>query len=180
MKLGFLTEDKLKADERTDFGIPELKKYPMPDESHVKAAIRMFNHVDSAHEAELAKNIKSKMKKYGISPDTVGEKNRLKKYLDESVGSTIKKIATYPINTGNRVGLAWRKKFKGEDNEEAARTRKFHIGGTAAGALGGFALGGPIGAAIGALNGTNIGMLAKDIKDSKFSFKKKSSDQKEE
>lgn len=80
-RLGFLTEDKLKASERTDFGIPELKKYPMPDEAHVKAAIRMFNHVDQAHEAQLARNIKAKMTSYGISPDTVGENNRLKKYL---------------------------------------------------------------------------------------------------
>jgi hypothetical protein len=47
----------------------------------VLAAIRMFNHVDSAHEAELARNIKKKMKEYGISPDQVGENNRLKKYL---------------------------------------------------------------------------------------------------
>jgi hypothetical protein len=80
-KLVFFNEDKLKSSERTDFGIPELKKYPMPDKSHVLAAIRMFNHVDYEHERELAKNIKSKMKKYGISPDEVGEKNRLKRYV---------------------------------------------------------------------------------------------------
>ena len=29
--LGLLNERKLSAKERTDFGIPELKKYPMPD-----------------------------------------------------------------------------------------------------------------------------------------------------
>ena len=49
-----LTEDKLKTRERKDFGIPELKKYPMPDKDHVLAAIRMFNHVDKEHEKELA------------------------------------------------------------------------------------------------------------------------------
>lgn len=77
----FLTEDKLKSSERCEFGLPAKKKYPMPDKSHVLAAIRMFNHVDSYDERELARNIKSKMNQYGISPDQVGEGNRLKKYL---------------------------------------------------------------------------------------------------
>lgn len=76
-----LNEAKLKAKERTDFGIPELKKYPMPDKAHVLAAIRMFNHVDPKYEKELAENIKKKMQEYGISPDSVGDGNRLKKYL---------------------------------------------------------------------------------------------------
>ena len=53
----------------------------MPDKAHVLAAIRMFNHVDPQHEAELAANIKKKMQEYNISPDSVGEGNRLKKYL---------------------------------------------------------------------------------------------------
>lgn len=74
-------EDKLSAKERTDFGLPRERKYPMPDKAHVLAAIRMFNHVDPYSEKELATNIKKKMKQYGISPDQVGEKNRLKKYL---------------------------------------------------------------------------------------------------
>lgn len=75
------TEDKLTTKERTDFGLPELKKYPMPDKAHVLAAIRMFNHVDQEYERELATNIKKKMRYYGITPDRVGEGNRLKKYL---------------------------------------------------------------------------------------------------
>ena len=74
-------EDKLTSKERTDFGLPRERKYPMPDKAHVLAAIRMFNHVDPYSEKELATNIKKKMKQYGISPDQVGEKNRLKKYL---------------------------------------------------------------------------------------------------
>ena len=65
-----LTEEKLKTKERKEFGIPELKKYPMPDKEHVLAAIRMFNHVDKEHEKELATNIKQKMKKYSIPNDT--------------------------------------------------------------------------------------------------------------
>ena len=81
-----IDEDKLISKERNSlddsvFGIPSQRRYPLNDKAHVLAAIRMFNHVDSAHEAELARNIKRKMKEYGISPDQVGEKNRLKQYL---------------------------------------------------------------------------------------------------
>ena len=138
MTLGFLTEDKLKSSERTDFGLPELKKYPMPDESHVKAAIRMFNHVDKAHEAELARNIKSKMKQYNISPDIVGEKNRLSKYVNESMSKDNK----------NKIGKKVTKAAS-------------HIGGSAAGAYAGgaigTAIGGPAGAFLGSATGSYIG-----------------------
>jgi hypothetical protein len=75
-----ITEDKLKAAERTDFGLPAKKKYPMPDEGHVKQAIRMFNHCDPEDEAELARNIKKYMKKYNMDDVEVSEKNRFSKY----------------------------------------------------------------------------------------------------
>lgn len=84
-----LHEDKLKASERTDFGLPEKKKYPMPDKSHVLAAIRMFNHVDKADEKELASNIKKKIKQYGITDINVGENNRFYKYYHEAVDTTL-------------------------------------------------------------------------------------------
>jgi len=82
-----ILEDKLKASERTDFGLPAKKKYPMPDKSHVLAAIRMFNHVDKADEKELASNIKKKIKQYGITDIKVGENNRFYKYYHEQDGS---------------------------------------------------------------------------------------------
>lgn len=78
-----ILEDKLKTSERTDFGLPAKKKYPMPDKSHVLAAIRMFNHVDKADEKELASNIKKKIKQYGITDIKVGENNRFYKYYHE-------------------------------------------------------------------------------------------------
>lgn len=79
-----LTEDKLSADERTDFGLPKKKKYPMPDEEHVRAAIRFFNHCDPEDEAELARNIKKYMKKYNMKDVKVGDGNRFKKYYKGS------------------------------------------------------------------------------------------------
>lgn len=76
-----LSEEESKED--MFYGLPELKKYPMPDEKHVLSAIRFFNYVSPENEEELAKNIKKKMKEYNISSDHVGDKNRLKKYIKE-------------------------------------------------------------------------------------------------
>jgi len=96
-----ITEAKLKAAERTDFGIPSKKKFPMPDEAHVRAAIRMFNHCDPEDEAELARNIKKYMNKYGIEDIEVGENNRFSKYYKKPVKesyieeSSNKKYHTY-------------------------------------------------------------------------------------
>ena len=73
--------------ECTDFGIPELKKYPMPDEDHVISAIRFFNHVEAAYEEELAFNILKYMKKYKMDDVNVGDNNRFKKYYESSNNS---------------------------------------------------------------------------------------------
>ena len=75
--------DEMKRSELDDdvFGIPEERKYPMPDKKHVYSAIKLFGHVEPKYEKELANNIKKRMKQYGISKDEVGEKNKLKKYL---------------------------------------------------------------------------------------------------
>jgi len=73
-------EGSLPAEDRTDFGIPSLKKYPMPDAKHVKLAIKFFNYVDKEHETELARNIKKYAKKYGVELEA-GENNRFSNYL---------------------------------------------------------------------------------------------------
>lgn len=81
-------ESALSTKERNEipdniFGIPELRKYPLNDREHVKLAIRYFNYVDVEYEEELARNIFKAMKKYGISYDIIGDKNRLKRYVKE-------------------------------------------------------------------------------------------------
>ena len=66
------------------YGIPEVKKYPMPDKKHVKSAIRFFNYVDRRYEKELAKAILEKAEEFGLDLEediTVGDDNRFKKYL---------------------------------------------------------------------------------------------------
>lgn len=83
------------------FGIPQERKYPMPDEKHTRSAIKLFNHVDPKYEEQLAKDVIKNMKKYGIDGSVVGPNNRLRKYLpkdmikesyiDESVSSAVSK-----------------------------------------------------------------------------------------
>lgn len=67
------------------FGIPELRKYPMPDRKHVLSAIRFFNHVDYKYERQLANKIIANMKKYDIDSSHVGKDNRLRKYLPKDI-----------------------------------------------------------------------------------------------
>lgn len=68
------------------FGVPEQKKFPMPDAKHVRSAIRFFNYVDPSHEKELAKAILARMEEYGMNFDEfeVGDANRFKKYIPKS------------------------------------------------------------------------------------------------
>lgn len=67
------------------YGVPEQKKFPLPDADHVRSAIRFFNWVDPKYEKELAKAILEKMDEYGMSFDDfgVGDENRFKKYIPE-------------------------------------------------------------------------------------------------
>ncbi len=66
-----------------NYGIPELKKFPMPDADHVRSAIRFFNYAAPADEKELARAILARMKEYGLTFDdfTVGKENRFSKYI---------------------------------------------------------------------------------------------------
>lgn len=65
------------------YGVPEQKKFPMPDAKHVRSAIKFFNYVSPKYEEQLAKAILERMKEYGMSFEgfTVGEKNRFSKYM---------------------------------------------------------------------------------------------------
>ena len=66
------------------YGVPELKKFPMPDKKHVKSAIRFFNYVDPKYEKELAEAIIKKAKEFGLDLKkdiTIGDENMFKKYI---------------------------------------------------------------------------------------------------
>lgn len=65
------------------FGIPEQKKFPMPDADHVKSAIKFFNYVTPRYEKQLARAILRRAKEFGVdlSEMNIGDNNRFKKYL---------------------------------------------------------------------------------------------------
>ena len=67
-----------------DYGIPELKKYPLDTKQHVISAIKLFGHVDKEREQELADNIIKKIEYYNLKDEvSVGDDNRFKKYFDD-------------------------------------------------------------------------------------------------
>ena len=68
----------------SDFGIPDKRKYPIHDEAHVRAAIKMFNNCDPADEKELAAAIIKKMNKFGITDVNVSTSNRFSRYYKTS------------------------------------------------------------------------------------------------
>ena len=78
-------EAKLSTDDRNDlddsqFGIPELRKYPLTDEKHVLQAVRFFNKAPDEYKEELAKNIVKRAKELGMDWENW---ESLKPYLDK-------------------------------------------------------------------------------------------------
>lgn len=100
------------------FGVPEQKKFPMPDADHVRSAIKFFNYVEPKYEKELAKAIIKRMKEYGLTFDdfTVGDENRFKKYIpkDELTHHGIK---------GQRWGV---RRWQNEDGTLTERGKKHY------------------------------------------------------
>ena len=78
----WIEHDDLKEDPHK-YGIPEQKKFPMPDADHVRSAIKFFNYVTPKYEKQLAKAILDRMDEYGLTFDDfgVGDENRFKKYI---------------------------------------------------------------------------------------------------
>lgn len=90
----------------SNYGVPEEKKFPLPDEKHVLSAIKFFNYVKPEYEQELASNINKKIKEFDMKDKVnVGDKNRFKKYWNESTISSesveldaeIMKVYQYPL-----------------------------------------------------------------------------------
>lgn len=68
------------------YGVPELKKFPMPDAAHVRSAIRFFNYITPKHERKLAAAILLRMREYGLTFDdiSVSPVNRFYKYIPKN------------------------------------------------------------------------------------------------
>ena len=82
----FYQESKLSTKERddlndSDFGIPDKRAFPIHDEAHVRAAVKMFSHADAKDKKQLAKRILAKAKKFGM--DTSGW-DSINEYVQET------------------------------------------------------------------------------------------------
>ena len=70
----YFNENALSSKERnelkdSDFGIPELRKYPLTDEEHVRKANSFFKFAPKKYKAELAKRILNAAKKFDIDTE---------------------------------------------------------------------------------------------------------------
>jgi hypothetical protein len=82
-------ESTLTAAERrnlkdSDFGLPEQRKWPLNDESHVRSAIQNFHWCPKENQRELAKNILKAMHKYGMKNVEVSEGNPFAAYYPDA------------------------------------------------------------------------------------------------
>lgn len=99
-----VTEGKISQEDRdklkpSDFGIPELRKYPLIDKSHVLMAIRYFDKAPEEYKEELAHNIYSKSKKFKMN---INKDSKWYSYVNEAVteGKTVEWDETfYPCYT---------------------------------------------------------------------------------
>ena len=63
--------DRIDTEERkelndSDFGLPDERKYPMPDATHERAAESYFRYATDQQKPELARNILRKAKEFGV------------------------------------------------------------------------------------------------------------------
>jgi hypothetical protein len=63
--------DRLTAEGRSelkdsDFGLPEERKFPMPDAEHVRAAESRFHFAPDDEKPELARRILQKARQFGV------------------------------------------------------------------------------------------------------------------
>ena len=103
-------------DAKMMYGLPKVKKFPMPDAAHVRSAIRFFNYAKPSQEQELASAILARMNDYSIDPDNinVGDNNRFKKYLQHSY------LAHHGIK-----GMHWGvRRYQNEDGSLTPRGQK--------------------------------------------------------
>lgn len=57
----------------SQFGIPELRKYPLTDAAHVRSAISYFHKAPPGKKRALAARIKKAANKYGVEIDPSSE-----------------------------------------------------------------------------------------------------------
>ena len=111
-----------------DFGVPELRKFPLDSEKHVRSAIKFFNYVDPKYEKELAENIKSAIDKYDIKDIKCTEANRFSKYYPEYLKESSDGIPSY-VKNSNQLELYYYLWDNGMMSEDEARKNIFNLRG---------------------------------------------------
>lgn len=82
------TSDKLNAAERrklkdSDFGLPALREFPMPDAVHVRAAEAYFRYASNENKPLLAHRILLKAKKFGVDVESDTIREWAKRYKEK-------------------------------------------------------------------------------------------------
>ena len=80
------TKERNKLDD-SEFGIPELRKYPLTDKKHVRSAVSYFHKAPGKYKPQLAKRILRAAHKYGMDTenwDTINEYAKKKSHVQES------------------------------------------------------------------------------------------------
>lgn len=108
-------ERKLDAESRnkmkdSTFGLPEERKYPLNDASHVKSAIAFFKYCPADKKHSLAKRIISAAKRFGVK---ISEDSRVWKIVHEAVMFEDE----YDESNGIVLQEADKKKNKEEEDE---------------------------------------------------------------
>lgn len=62
-----LTESERKKLDTSEFGISELREFPIPDAAHVRAAEAYFRYAPEKYKAQLARNILAKAHLFGVN-----------------------------------------------------------------------------------------------------------------
>lgn len=62
-----LTERERNQLDNSEFGIPELREFPIHDAAHVRAAESYFRYAPEKYKAQLARNILAKAHLFGVN-----------------------------------------------------------------------------------------------------------------
>lgn len=112
----------------SEFGVPGKRKFPLDTPERVKSAIRFFNYVEPEDEAELAKRIKEKAKKFGVAI-RCGKKNRLSKYITKEYVNEFMAAGAigndaYAVINGSIKQAAYQNGYKYIEDDEYPYTKK--------------------------------------------------------
>lgn len=99
----------------SDYGLPDKKKFPMPDAKHVNLAIKFFNYADPEDQPRLAAAIKKKAKKFGVIP-RCGKKNNFSKYITKEYVTEFMSVGSMNGMYGVLIGSYKQGQYESDPN----------------------------------------------------------------